>query len=151
MTNKALIEKFYSAFQKRDFKTMAECYHPEAYFRDEAFELNGNEVGAMWQMLCERGKDLDISFSVTEQNGVISAHWDAKYTFSQTGRFVLNRIDAEFEFKDDKIIKHIDHFNFWKWSRQALGLPGLLMGWSGFLQGKVKQSAMQSLKAFMAK
>ena len=148
--NKELIKTFYNAFQKRDFKTMTNCYHPEASFRDEAFELKGSEIGAMWQMLCEKGKDLEIIFTVSDKEQVVTAHWEAKYTFSQTGRKVYNIIDAKFEFKDDKIFKHVDHFNFWNWSKQALGLPGLLLGWSPMLKSKVKQSAKQSLDSFIS-
>lgn len=148
--NKALIERFYSAFQQKDYQTMARCYHPEAYFRDEAFELNGSEIGAMWEMLCLRGKDMTMEFSVDETSGVVTAHWEPKYSFSQTGRFVHNIIDAEFEFKDGLIIKHIDQFNFWRWSRQALGAPGLLLGWSALLQNKVSKMAMGNLRKFMA-
>jgi len=150
-SNKALIETFYSAFQKKDYKTMAECYHPDAYFRDEAFELNGKKVGAMWHMLCERGADMKMTFSVKEEQGKISAHWEPTYTFSQTGRFVHNIIDAEFEFKDGKIIKHIDRFNFWHWSRQSLGLPGIILGWSSLLRKKVSTMAGASLKKFINK
>lgn len=150
LENKALIESFYSAFQNKDYEYMAQCYHPDAYFRDEAFELKSKEVGAMWHMLCLRGKDMTLEFSVTESNGTITAHWEPKYSFSQTGRFVHNIIDAEFEFKDGKIIKHIDRFNFWSWSRQALGAPGLLLGWSGFLQKKVSTMAMGNLTKFIA-
>ena len=149
--NKALIERFYTAFQKKDYKTMAACYHPDAYFRDEAFELTGKKPGAMWHMLCERGKDMEMAFSVSTEGGRISAHWEPKYSFSQTGRFVHNIIDAEFEFKDGLIIKHIDRFNFWSWSRQALGLPGLLLGWSSFLQNKVSKMAMGNLAIFIEK
>ena len=148
---KELIQTFYSAFQKRDYKTMASCYHPEASFRDEAFQLKGSDIGAMWHMLCERGVDMEMSFSVTEDAGKVSAHWEPKYTFSQTGRKVHNIIDAEFEFKDGKIIKHVDHFNFWRWSRQALGAPGLLLGWSSMLQNKVGAMANKSLQSFIRK
>lgn len=145
-----LIEDFYRAFQQKDFAFMAQCYHPDAYFRDEAFELSGNEPGAMWHMLCERGQDMTLEFSVAQNNGRTSAHWEARYTFSQTGRTVHNIIDAEFEFKEGKIVRHIDRFNFWRWSRQALGLPGLLLGWSPFLRHKVSRMAMTSLQRFMA-
>lgn len=148
---KELIQTFYSAFQKRDYKTMASCYHPEASFRDEAFQLKGSDIGAMWHMLCERGVDMEMSFSVTEDAGKVSAHWEPKYTFSQTGRKVHNIIDAEFEFKDGKIIKHVDHFNFWRWSRQALGAPGLVLGWSSMLQNKVGAMANKSLQSFIRK
>lgn len=147
-SNKALIQTFYSAFQQKDYKTMANCYHPKAYFRDEAFELHGSQIGTMWYMLCERGSDMTMNFSVSEKNGKITAHWEPKYHFSQTGNFVHNIIDAEFEFRDGKIIKHIDSFSFWNWSRQALGLPGLLLGWTPFLRNKVSRMAMRNLEKF---
>jgi len=146
----ALIETFYRAFQQKDFKTMGDCYHEDAFFRDEAFELHGKEVAAMWHMLCERGTDLTMTFSVQERQGKVTAHWEPRYSFSQTGRPVHNIVDAQFEFKDGKIIRHIDQFGFWRWSRQSLGLPGLLLGWSGFLRNKVRTMADKNLKKFMA-
>ena len=149
--NRDLIENFYTAFQNRDYKTMAACYHPDACFRDEAFELKGKQIGAMWHMLCEQGADLKLTYRVSENNGVVSAHWEPKYTFSQTKRFVHNIIDAEFEFKDEKIIRHIDHFDFWHWSRQSLGAPGLLLGWTSFLKNKVGAMANKSLMSFIKK
>ncbi len=149
--HKTLVETFYLAFQKKDYKKMAECYHPDVYFRDEAFELKGAKVGAMWHMLCERGSDLEMSFSVEEKQGQITAHWEPRYTFSQTGRFVHNIIDAQFEFKDDKIIKHIDHFNFWRWSRQSLGPAGFILGWTPLLRNKVSSMANENLRKFIGK
>ena len=146
---KALVETFYKAFQKKDYKVMAECYHPDVSFRDEAFELKGTDVGSMWHMLCIRGKDMEMSFSVREDNGKVTAHWEPKYTFSQTGRFVHNIIDAQFEFKDGKIIKHVDQFNFWRWSRQSLGLAGLVLGWTPMLRNKVKAMASKNLTKFI--
>ena len=151
MSNAALIEKFYRAFQQRDYQTMANCYHPDASFQDGAFTLQGKAIGAMWHMLCARGKDLEIEFSVKEENGQVSAHWEPRYTFSQTGKFIHNIIDAEFEFKDGLIIKHIDRFNFWRWSRQALGIAGVLLGWSSMLQNKVGAMAQKTLHKFIEK
>lgn len=151
--NKALIEMFYSAFKNKDYKTMSACYHQDAYFRDEAFELHGKEIGCMWHMLCERGKDMTMEFTVTEKGGRITAHWEPIYTFrqdpSQSGRRVHNIINAEFEFKDGKIIKHIDRFDFWHWSRQSLGAPGLLLGWTTFLRNKVSDMANRNLHKFI--
>lgn len=147
----ALIESFYRAFQEKDIKTMGECYHPDAYFKDEAFELRGKEIAAMWHMLVMRGTDLTLEFSVSEHAGNITARWEPKYTFSQNGRYVHNIIDAEFEFKDGKIYRHRDRFDFWRWSRQALGLPAYLLGWSEFFHNKVKATAMGSLEQFLKK
>jgi len=149
--HKALIETFYKAFQQKDYQTMGQCYHPEAYFRDEAFELNGKQIGAMWHMLCERGTDMKMTFSVSENSGKVTAHWEPTYTFSQSGRFVHNIIDATFEFRDGLIIKHIDSFSFWSWSRQALGLAGLVLGWTPLLRNKVSTMADSNLRKFIVK
>ena len=99
-------------------------------------------------MLAKRAADLEIVFSNVTDN---SAHWEAWYTFSQTGRKVHNVIDAKFEFKDGKIVRHDDVFDFWRWSRQALGAPGALLGWAGFFHATVTKRALTGLDAFEAK
>jgi len=144
-----LIERFYVAFARRDWAGMAACYHPEVHFSDAVFDLHGADAGMMWRMLLTNGRDLTLEYSgvgADERTG--RAHWDARYTFSATGRKVLNRIDASFEFRDGLIVRHVDRFDFWLWARQALGLPGLLLGWSGFLRNKVQGRAAAGLAAF---
>jgi ketosteroid isomerase-like protein len=150
--NAALIERLYSAFSRRDHETMAACYAPDARFSDPAFgELRGDEVTSMWRMLCERGKDLELSYSDVEAAGDRgSAHWEADYTFAATGRHVHNVIDASFRFRDGLIAEHDDRFDFWRWSRQALGPVGLALGWSPPLRAKVRSQARAQLDAFMA-
>lgn len=131
---------------------MQSCYAENAVFSDEVFtDLNAAEVRAMWEMFCLKGKDMQVSFSDAVTDGETgSAHWIAHYTFSKTGKKVVNRIKAHFTFADGKIVKHTDHFNFYHWARQALGLTGTLLGWTSFLKEKVKKEAMKNLKKYMA-
>jgi len=147
-----LIKKFYSAFQQKDHPAMNGCYHPDIHFRDPVFlDLHGNEARAMWHMLCERGKDLRLEFSnIKAGESAVSAHWEAQYTFS-TGRKVHNIINATFEFQDGKIIRHEDVFDLWRWTRQALGPIGVLLGWSPIIRSKVRQTAWKGLDAFILK
>ncbi len=151
--NAELIQRFYQAFANRDAATMRAAYHPDARFDDPAFPgLVGAEIGDMWEMLVSRGKDLKVEFGDIEaddQKG--RAHWEAWYTFSGTGRKVHNVIDASFEFRDGKIYRHRDRFGFWRWSRQALGMPGLLLGWSPMLAKKVQSTAKKNLDAWRAR
>lgn len=148
-----LIEKFYAAFAKKDFKTMRECYHSEVAFEDPAFgKLKGIEASKMWEMLLTRSKDLEVVFSnvkATEQQG--SADWVATYTFSRTGKTVVNTIHAVFEFKDGKIVKHIDQFDLSKWFVSAFGWKGYLFSTIPFLKNKFKQQARQTLMNFISK
>lgn len=94
----------------------------------------------MWRMLCRRGEDLVISFSGVEAGDRYGrAHWEVWYTFTLTGRKVLNVISASFEFKDDLIYRHEDKFDLWKWSSMALGPVGSLLGWTPLVAGKLRQ------------
>lgn len=149
--NEELIRRFYESFQRKDYRGMAACYHAEATFKDEVFDLkNGKEIAAMWHMLCEAGKDLRVEFSdiqASEQSG--RAHWEAYYTFSRTGRRVHNIIEAHFVFQDGKIIRHLDSFSFPRWARQAFGITGWLLGWTPFLRNKVRDTAMGGLFKFI--
>lgn len=149
--NEKLLLKFYTAFSNANATKMCECYHPKIQFRDPAFGLlKENEVCQMWKMLIERSKgNLKIEFSDIEAdtyNG--SAKWIATYNFSKTNRKVVNVIKAQFQFQDGLIIKHIDDFDIWKWSKQALGISGYLFGWTGFFQKKIQEKAHQSLKKY---
>ncbi|PWB21559.1 nuclear transport factor 2 family protein [Flavobacterium sp. HTF] len=150
-SNENLITKFYTAFANADYKTMSECYHPKVHFIDPAFGLLKEEqVSKMWEMLIYRSKgNLKIEFSnvkADDFNG--SANWKATYNFTRTNRNVINEIAAEFVFQDGLIIKHTDNFDVWKWSKQAFGLTGYLLGWTGFFQGKIQKQALLSLKKF---
>ena len=146
-----LIQRFYAAFDRKDGDTMAACYGPGAAFRDPAFgELRGEEPGAMWRMLTGRAEDLRVELHDHRSDGETgSAHWVARYTF-RTGRKVVNDVHATFRFRDGLIAEHEDRFSFHGWARQALGLPGLLLGWTPVLQSKVRAQARGDLHKFMA-
>lgn len=150
--NQELLEKFYSSFAQQDGNSMADCYHESIKFSDPVFpNLEGDEAGSMWKMLCEQAKNFRLTYKdivADEDSG--SAYWEATYDFSATGRRVHNKIYASFKFKDGKIIEHDDYFDFWRWSRMALGPAGLLMGWTPMVKNKVRGMAGKSLKRYMA-
>jgi len=143
------IERLYGGFSRGDADEMAACYHPEVHFSDPVFpDLNGPEVMKMWRTLLTRSDDLEVVLGSRAAEGEGgSAHWTARYTFSTTGRKVVNEVDAKFGFRDGLIVEHSDSFDFWKWSRMALGTPGVLLGWSPILKKKVRAQSAQLLTA----
>jgi ketosteroid isomerase-like protein len=151
-TNTNLITTFYDAFERRDYAGMNACYHPDIHFSDPVFtDLYGNEVRAMWHMLCQRGAGLDVTFGdVHAEDGTGSAHWEARYTLTNDGPQIHNVVEASFEFRDHLIVRHIDDFDLWAWTRMALGYTGTLLGWSPPIQNKVRSTARASLDKFMA-
>jgi hypothetical protein len=146
-----IIKRYYTAFQNKDYKTMQDCYSDKAHFSDPIFtDLNADEVKAMWKMLCINGKDLELKFDniqANENSG--SADWVATYTFSKTGNRVINKVHSSFKFDNNKIVDQKDQFNFYDWAYLALGLPGILFGWTLLIKNKVRRSARKSLDKFM--
>jgi len=63
---------------------------------------------------------------------------------------VVNDVRAAFRFADGRIAGHVDSFSFHGWARQALGPPGLLLGWTPVLRATVRRRARQALDEFMA-
>ncbi|MBI1341749.1 MAG: nuclear transport factor 2 family protein [Terrimonas sp.] len=149
--NEALMSKFYTAFQQKDYHTLQQCYHDEAVFSDPVFGLlNAKQVRAMWEMLIKSGKDLLIEFEDPQSPDEYgTCEWTAVYTFSATKRRVVNRVRAYMKFADGRIIEHSDAFNLYSWTKQAFGWKGLVFGWSGFMQHRIHKNAVKKLQAFM--
>jgi ketosteroid isomerase-like protein len=150
--HESLLREFYARFAARDAEGMARCYHGEVAFSDPVFPmLHGEEAGDMWRMLLSRATDLAVTLDEASAGADGGwAHWTARYTFSRTGRPVVNRVRAMFAFRDGLIVRHYDSFGFWRWAAQALGPAGALLGWSPPLRWKVRQDAARSLARFRA-
>ncbi|MFY7901060.1 MAG: nuclear transport factor 2 family protein [Chitinophagaceae bacterium] len=152
--NKATIEKFYTSFQQKDYYNMNSLYAENIVFSDPVFGLlQGDEVRAMWQMLCIRAKDFSLVFGeiVTDDEEYYTCEWTASYLFSVTNRRVVNKCKAYMRLKDGVIVEHSDAFSFYKWCRQAFGLVGLLIGFTNYMQRRVSKTAKKNLEAFMLK
>lgn len=149
------IATFYKAFKELDAETMVSCYHEEVQFEDPAFGiLDGARAKNMWRMLCssQQGKDFIVTISdISCENQAGKAHWEAFYTFGKTGRKVHNKIDAKFELKDGKIIRHTDRFSLYRWAKQAFGISGLLLGWTPFFRKKLQRQTNRLLDKFEQK
>jgi ketosteroid isomerase-like protein len=152
LSNLALLDAFYAAFARRDGAAMANCYAPDAAFSDPVFVgLQGDQPGGMWRMLTSRARDLSVELiSRDADDSAGTAHWLAHYTFGQTGRRVVNDVRSQFRFSAGLITAQVDDFDFYGWSRQALGMPGLLLGWTPLLRGSVQRRARAELDAFLA-
>jgi|TARA_R100000479_G_scaffold51000_3_gene24098 limonene-1,2-epoxide hydrolase len=147
-----IIEQFYQAFENLDAERMVETYHDDVTFEDPAFGvLRGEKAKNMWRMLCssQQGKDFKVKtthIEYTPEKG--TARWEAYYTFGKKQRKVHNVINAKFEFKDGKIINHLDRFNLYKWSKQSMGITGFLLGWTAFFKKKLNKQTHMRLSQF---
>ncbi len=152
--NKQLIEIFYTAFSKGDASGMNNCYHIDVTFEDPAFgKLENGKPAKMWEMLMSRKKEsTTVVFSNIEANETTGkANWTASYEYGEKNRKVINNVTANFKFKDGKIIEHIDTFDLWKWTKQALGFSGALLGWSSFMKNKIQKTTNTQLTEFISK
>ena len=151
-SNKELVNDFYTAFQQLDYAGMNRCYSDDIVFFDPVFGLlKGREAGCMWEMLCKNAKDFSLTYGNIREldEEYCTCDWVANYTFSRTGRKVINQIRANMRFAGGRIIEHSDAFSLHTWSTQALGLTGKLFGWNSFFQRKIKNQAKRNLMKFM--
>lgn len=150
-TNRETIERLYQGLDQGNGAAMTACYAIGAHFRDPAFgDLEGEDIGAMWRMLTGRATDLTVELvehDADEESG--RAHWIARYTFSSTGRPVVNDVRARFRFAPDaRIVDHVDEFDFRAWAKQALGPSGHLVALLPPLRSKARAKALDQLASF---
>lgn len=143
-------ERFYEAFMVRDHYTMGLLYAEHATFSDPVFPLmNAKGARLMWHMLLSRAEDLGVEVSIVEDSPTRArVNWIAYYTFAATGRPVVNRIHSDMVLSAGKIVRHVDTFSLWRWTSQALGAKGTLLGWTPMVKNKVRAQAASALREF---
>ena len=62
----------------------------------------------------------------------------------------MNRVRSTFRFADGLIADQRDEFDLYRWTRQALGPVGMLLGWTPAVQGRVRRTARASLHRYLA-
>lgn len=151
-TPREVAERFYSAFARRDGKTMAAWYAPTCEFSDPVFPgLTNDEVRDMWQMLTERAQDFSMEYKIIdadEQTARVS--WVARYRISTTGKQVTNHVNTLMEFEKGLIKRQRDTFDLYKWASQAFGLLGKFLGWSSIMQNGIRKRAREGLSQWRA-
>ena len=147
MNTKEIAIKFYDAFASADVETLKKLYDEKLIFNDEIFVgLSYEETIKMWSSLLIGNKDMSIKYTIKEYSeNKVKVEWIADYLFSASRRKVRNVIIANMEIENGKIIKHTDEFNFYKWSKMALGTLGLLLVWTSFFRNKVRKGAYEKL------
>ena len=153
--SEALIRRFFDAFAALDGAAMAACYHPQASFSDPVFpDLRGGEPGAMWRMLtaaAARSGDFRVDYRIARsEERKAQVLWEAHYPY-RPGRKVHNRVRSTLTVWDGAIVRHVDEFAFWSWSRQALGASGWLLGWAPAYRRAVQRAARGQLDRFIAR
>lgn len=152
MDNKEIIKKFYTSFSNGNIKGMLECYHKDVIFQDPVFgKLERERAFKMWEMLLSQKKeDTIINFNNAQAtNEIGKANWVAEYVYGAKKRKIINRVQANFKFKNGKIIEHFDFFDLWKWTKQAFGITGFLIGWTPFMKNKIQQTTNKRLDEFI--
>jgi hypothetical protein len=146
--HKRIVETLFRSLQTLDHNAMAACYDETAAFSDIAFRLQGRQqIHTMWHMICLKGIDVQVQ-SIEDVGDIVHARIVDTYTFSDTGRKVINPIESSFEFRNGLIAVQRDSCDPLHWARQAFGgLKGELVGRVGLLR---RVAASRKLQQFAA-
>jgi hypothetical protein len=101
----------------------------------------------MWKMLIDSNEAGKIDTSNIKADDYIISPLDRPIASAKLIERI-NIIQAHFHFQDGLIIKHTDDFDVWKWSKQALGIKGVLFYWTGYMQKKIHEKAISSLTRY---
>jgi hypothetical protein len=150
--SEALARRFFDALGRLDGEAMAACFHPAASFSDPLFpDLRGERVGWRWRMFARGATDMHLDYAVLfadERKGQVQ--WRVQYRFAGSGRRVVNEGLSTLAFWDDRIVRQVEEFDFWRWSRSSLGLAGWLLGWVPPLRELARRRALEQLDRFVA-
>ncbi len=149
-SNYQLLLTFFTAFAKKDLDAMLDCYHKNVVYDDVSFGKQQQEKAkAVWRFLIKNvGEKAVITFS-NIQTSATSGQANGTITYYFGKRKITNEITATFHFQDGKIIYHKDEYNLWKWSQQAFGFVGYLIGWSLAFRWLIRWQMQRSLQAFI--
>lgn len=149
------LQKFSQHLSNLDADALVQLYHNDVIFEDPAFgRIKGERVKDMWRLLLGRKVETKLEINVidVQSDGLTgTASWEAKYLFNVTGRKVHNKITSTFELMDGLIIKQDDKFDLYKWSKQAMGMTGTIVGWTKFFQHNLQGKTEYMLDNFIAK
>lgn len=150
--SEALVHHYFDALARLDGEALAACYHPSASFADPLFpDLRGERVGWRWRMLARGGTDMRLSYDILGgDERKARVRWRARWRLADGGRPVANEVLSTFTFWDGRIVRQVDEFDFWRWSRASLGLPGLLLGWMPPVRRLAQRRALQQLERLAA-
>jgi hypothetical protein len=156
-----VVGRFFEAFALGDWQSMARCYHDKASFSDPVYpDLREERIVYMWHQLlaaattaeskgssnnalCLNNLQLEYKVLFGDERKA-QVQWFATYQYGK--RPVRNEVLSTLAIWDDKIVRQVDEFNFWRWSRQARGLPGLAFGAMPWYQRSVQRSAQSRLE-----
>ncbi|MFN4006963.1 MAG: nuclear transport factor 2 family protein [Chitinophagaceae bacterium] len=144
--------QFFEAFAQLNAQAMCQRYQTMAVFNDPVFGLlHYNELTAMWRMLCSNATNFSLQYEppVAVDDEYVTVNWVATYTFSATGNTVVNKVKSFIRIQNGYITEQSDAFKLSRWAAQALGVKGLLFGWSGFVQKRIRKNAHKALQRFM--
>ncbi len=150
--SEALVRRYFDALARLDADALAACYHPSASFSDPIFpDLRGERVPWRWRMLARGAADMHLDYVIVfgdERKAQVK--WTAAYRFAGSGRRVRNEVVSTLALWDGAIVRQVDEFDFWRWSRSSLGFAGLLLGWFGPAQRLAQRRAAEQLDRYIA-
>ncbi|SCY07660.1 SnoaL-like domain-containing protein [Nonlabens sp. Hel1_33_55] len=151
MDTKTLLTQFYKGLKNANASNMTALYKDNSHFKDPVFgDLHGEHAISMWHMLFSKNNQVKISYKIIEATPTYGkVQWTANYLNGSNKRPVTNHVTANFKLADGEIVNHVDSFNLSKWSRQALGVSGLLMGWSSFMKNQIQKKTNSLLDHYI--
>jgi hypothetical protein len=122
-------------------------------------KLEGVQIKSVWSMIMAGARDFSVHYEILSFDEThVRVSWTALNRFSATNRPVKNQVMTELMLSsptpggnEGKILSQSDVFDFYRWARQALGMPGTLLGWMPWFQKQIQTKSSEKLASFRIK
>lgn len=124
-------DQLFRAIRFRDVTRAVAAYASEAQIMHPIVgKLTKDQLSGALTVFINRTKTYELHHEI-RLAGPASAHvaWSIDHVLFVTGRRVRISGVSELVFEGDRIVLHRDYLSVRDWSRQALGLKGLVLSW----------------------
>ena len=144
----SIVNLFFASLKSRNIEKMMEIYHSKIIYSDPLYGLLKQEdVIKRWQLLLEENviEDIQIMDIKEYDDEYAMAHWNCTFYYTITQKKVTLSIKSFFKIENNLIIEQSDAYRLSKFISKAYGIKGLLLGWTKFMQHRVKKTALKKI------
>jgi ketosteroid isomerase-like protein len=144
--NWTLVEQHYKAIQAKDADAILAVYAADCRIDHPLIgRMSKDEFSKAVQAFIRQTPDYELEFQISHAGAQrVDAEWALTHVFHLTGRTIRLAGATTYFLSANRITRHIDQFDRRAWSRQAMGMTGLVLsfvpGWRSFVERELRRA-----------
>jgi hypothetical protein len=144
--NWTLVEQLFKAFQSKDTDAIFATYAADCQFDHPLIgRLSKNEFSMAIRAFMRATPDYELAFQINHTDAKrVDVEWTITHIFHLTAKVIKQHGTTTCFLSNNRIVQQIDKFDRRAWSRQAMGMTGLVLsfvpGWRSFIERELRRA-----------